>query len=583
MAICKSQDSKDLASDNFTENKIFKAFHTKGLFLFLSVKDIRRETTKIIMKKYSIIFTLLLLNISSQAQVSGHAFLDANKVSARINVAGDMFFDPVSSYNHYNFPNGSIHHSAYASSLWIGGYDQTTSELKVAAQTYRQSGMDYWAGPLDVNNNAQIDTPTSQNWDQIWKVTQNHIDSFLGLSSLTLLNIPKSILEWPAIGNIHSKTPQNATLVIPNRPMAPFHDVNSDGIYNALDGDYPKIKGDQMLWWVFNDNRPHGETGSNPLKLEIQATAWACAAPSVENMTFYNYSIHYYGTSVLDSTVIGIWQDAELGYGFDDFIGFDSTYRMGICYNGDSVDNSPNGYGTSLTQNATVLLQTANDILISNGDPVGRFTTYDNHFAATGNPVIKEDFYGYMTGTYKDGSPILSCGNPGKYVYPDDPSIIGGCSEVQYGNTPFDSRYVLSSSHFTMTPGMPPIELTYAVINTDTGSYNGNFNALRQEADSAYAYVDGCNFSVNFPLGLIENTETIFSIYPNPAKDVLVIEDTDQNDKTISLFNSIGQRVLNMQSNQGKTNLDISHLARGLYIIEVLNDEKQFTQKVMIK
>ena len=36
----------------------------------------------------------------------------------------------------------------FAGALWIGGVDDN-NQIKVAGQTYRQSGSDYWPGPLD--------------------------------------------------------------------------------------------------------------------------------------------------------------------------------------------------------------------------------------------------------------------------------------------------------------------------------------------------------------------------------------------------------------------------------------------------
>jgi hypothetical protein len=48
--------------------------------------------------------------------------------------------------------------------------------------------------------------------------------------------------------------------------------MNGDGHYNCLQGDYPLIKGDQIIWWVFNDNyNKHTETGSlHNMGIEVQ-------------------------------------------------------------------------------------------------------------------------------------------------------------------------------------------------------------------------------------------------------------------------------------------------------------------------
>ena len=72
--------------------------------------------------------------------------LDINNVRTTILNAGDMWWDL--SNGRYEIPKGSGKHSMFAGALWIGGYDDN-GQLKVAGQTYRQSGTDYWPGPLD--------------------------------------------------------------------------------------------------------------------------------------------------------------------------------------------------------------------------------------------------------------------------------------------------------------------------------------------------------------------------------------------------------------------------------------------------
>ncbi|MBK9781978.1 MAG: hypothetical protein IPP55_18365 [Anaerolineales bacterium] len=49
----------------------------------------------------------------------------------------------------YEVPVGSGKHSLFAGAIWIGGLEAGSNNLKVAAQTYRQSGSDFWPGPID--------------------------------------------------------------------------------------------------------------------------------------------------------------------------------------------------------------------------------------------------------------------------------------------------------------------------------------------------------------------------------------------------------------------------------------------------
>jgi hypothetical protein len=70
--------------------------------------------------------------------------LDVNNVRARLMNGGDMWWDIPTGSAAYEVPKGSNKNALFAGSIWIGGKDASGS-LKVAAQTYRQSGNDYWS------------------------------------------------------------------------------------------------------------------------------------------------------------------------------------------------------------------------------------------------------------------------------------------------------------------------------------------------------------------------------------------------------------------------------------------------------
>lgn len=54
------------------------------------------------------------------------------------------------------------------------------------------------------------------------------------------------IANWPAHGDVSKGQAYY---------LAPFVDNNNDGDYNPLDGDYPKIKGQQAIYYIYNDNK----------------------------------------------------------------------------------------------------------------------------------------------------------------------------------------------------------------------------------------------------------------------------------------------------------------------------------------
>ena len=546
------------------------------------------------MKKIIVLLTLALATYhSTTAQFPAAEYLDINRVKARYMVHGDMFWDPATGDAAYEFPKGSGKHSGFASSLWIGGINQSTNTLHLAGQKFRTNGNDYWPGPLDINNGAVSDTIQSAHWAQIWKVNKTTIDSFLQISNHTLANTPSSILKWPgkgangSLGAQQVKSAANGLLLnLPNRDLAPFVDVNNDNVYNPLDGDYPKIKGEQMLWWIFNDNSAsHGASKGLPMKIEIHASAYACNQTGIENTTFLNYKIYNYSSNTYDSTVISFWNDIDLGYAFDDYVGYDSSRRMGVTYNGDPLDETQSGYGTNLTQKAAVVLKHPSDIG-NNRSPLGAFTISNN--GSDGDPQTATEFYNYMTGSWRDGTAFkkgcdLLNGATVAYpfAFPDDPSDINGISEVRCNKVPFDRRIILSGQPFTMYPGSAPIEFTLAFINTDLGVDNSNFDELRRLADTAYKYPDGCQ-SLAWPTSTPNITQGEISIYPNPANSFFTIQDTDEKKKSIKLYNAHGQEVYKKVSSNRNLKVPTGNLAKGLYFLQIKKDDKQFSQTVLL-
>ena len=323
---------------------------------------------------------------------SGFRFLDVNNVRARINTGGDMWWDlPGGTGSKYYIPKTGTATSMFSGSLWIGGMD-INLQLKLAALRYRQLGNDYWPGPLTVDGTAAVDQETCAKYDRHYVMTRAEVDLFLQWwnsddksGEFPGYVIPKSILDWPAHGDVSKGQ---------SYYLAPFRDVDGDGDYDPYMGDYPYydidnelcpinfqgdpnyvpaetmeeeltdypvrlvgsilvdqvIKGDQTLWWVFNDKgNAHTETDGAPIGMEVRGQAFGFATNDViNNMTFYSYEIINRSTFELTNTFFCPWVDTDLGYAWDDFIGCDVLRGLGYCYNGTDVDGGgePEAYGS---------------------------------------------------------------------------------------------------------------------------------------------------------------------------------------------------------------------------------------------
>jgi hypothetical protein len=414
------------------------------------------------------------------APASSSVELDINNIRCLLHNGGDFWWDLVGNPR-YEVPKlprdqaASARHSSFAGSLWIGGVDES-GQLRVAAQTYRQGGNDFWPGPLTANG-ATIDATTCSAWDQHYRITKEEISAFraayfqfvsgAGGASFNTSAFP-NVLSWPAFGEDADG----------NRvAMAPFVDIDGDPFnYTPDAGDFPDIaptlgggSPDQAVWWVLNDKGDvHTETGGEAIGLEIQMLAFAFStADQVNDMTFYKYKVTNKSTLKLNDTYMGQWVDSDVGNYSDDYVGCDTSRGLGFAYNGDANDETAAGYGLNPPTFGLDFFQGPYGDL-GTRLPLKHFVYYENDFSLRGNPEVATHYYGYLRGYWKDGSRMVDNGQNGypgtatgpetDIMYPGDPGWCGGAgdggwSEISAGNQPFDRRFMQSAGPFTLQPG----------------------------------------------------------------------------------------------------------------------------------
>jgi len=535
-------------------------------------------------KLFSILpaFLLSAITASSQTPFTDYEYVDANNIKASVAMHGDLWWRPDSMDAGCFFPKTTKKNPAFVGALWMSGHDQMAS-LATSAQTYRY-GIDFWPGPASVS--GPLPYATSEKWARIWKVSYIDINNFKAQTTHTLTNTPAVILEWPAKNNPYAKGRAGAALTI-TTDMAPFVDVNADGSYNPLQGDYPELKGDQMLWWVFNDNGPtHNNTMTSPLGVEIKARAYAYTrgVGAINNIIFYEYDIKNVSSRNYSDYRVALWSDADLGYYNDDYLAFDSVRRMAISMNGDAIDGlngEPNAYGSAPPVTGYTLLQLPGD----NGTnyvPVGSFMYFNNDNTTMGNPQSTTEYSNYMRATWRDGIHLVNdyvgygvntkgrgVGPQTNYVFPGDPSNALEWSECQSVNAKGDRRMVLSSPDYAFNSGAN-IKFAFALVVTDTSHKNTcdsiSFDGVKALADTAWKYYR----TPLTPIGVSIQQLAIqkdYTLFPNPAKDVLQI--TWQGGNPDLKVYDVNGRVLNIPFHyeSGNLRLEVKDLTKGIYML----------------
>lgn len=539
--------------------------------------------------------------------------METNNVRMMVHTAGNMWQVPNQNFSQYEVPKNSGIMALFTSALWLGGTD-VNGQLKLAALRYR-NGQDYWTGPLTVGN-ATVDYEVCEKYDKHFHSKQDEVREFNAwfeagkydlqngtntqAENFPNYSIPKFIKEWPAHGDV---------TIGQDYYLAPFFDRDNDGTYEWDKGDYPwydinktkeckvdrdvTLYGDENYWWVMNDKgNIHTETGADPIGMEIRAQAFAFATnDEVNNMTFYNYELINRGTQTLYNTYFGFFVDGALGDPFDDYVGCDVNRGLGYVYNGDAFDGDNagfKGYGSTPAavgvdffegpyqdndglDNAFGIGQ--NEALngIGYGDGIidnerfgmRRFLYYVNTGGGANpnqtDPISASDYYNYLRGFWKDGTPFYYGGNgyigdpdanpnvPCDFMFPGDTDPLGwgtgGTAQPVWteqiaGNEPYDRRFLQSAGPFVLKPGAVN-NITVGVVwaRATSGDPFASVEVLRKADDKAQALFENCFKVLDGPtapdLNIQELENELILTLSNPASSNNANEDYQEFDPFI--------------------------------------------------
>ena len=520
-------------------------------------------------KRLIIIIQISIFSLVNSVYGQNSSDLNSNNVMARLTTNGVFFNDHINGLAAYQIPENQSNSLIYASAFWFGGLDGFNN-LHLSAQKYGLN-QDLYSGPIadDYSNTEYIDNFA----DKIWLVSESDVNThLLNYNSLNYV-VPDVIENWPAHGNVDNGEGSD---------LAPFVDLNHNGIYDPVNGDYPNIRGVSAAYLIFNDQAGlHTESGGEALGMEFHFMFYVYATnDNLNNTTFINLKVINRSPRTYSNFKVGQFTDGDLGGSSDDYFGSSPQNNMMFTYNG---DNSDSGFGT---------VPPAVGLKILNHD-----MNVAGYFSSTASsnesdPINASDFWGYMNAEWKNSGIHFTEGGSGyagtvntNFLYSSNPNDISGWSEQSEMNPPGDRRMFMATNGITLSPN-EEVCYDYAVIYALGNSSLNSIDSLYEVAEDVQSFYDAqldytCeNIVLNLPK---LNNESQINIFPNPSEGVFTINGIKNHSK-LYLYTTDGKLIKEINVNLHPTfQFDISNFKTGNYILKIVNDKGVHVQKISVK
>ena len=483
--------------------------------------------------------------------------LDTNNISAIITSGGSLF------NSHFVVPKGSGNQTIFESNIWIGGLDDG-SQLHLAADKYiENNNIDFYYGPISNNYN---DSSYQVNYNRVWKINKSDIDYHIANYILTSYIVPPSIANWPGNGNV-----ANGEMSV----LAPYFDANSNSTYDPANGDYPLIRGDQAIFFMFNDDKDVHNSGGAKMGIEIHGLAYSFANPAdsaLSQTVFVNYEIFNRSANNYHDVFFGSFTDMDLGFGSDDFVGCDSLLNMFYTYNSTDTDGigAVGSYGAPAPAQGAVFLN----------HPISKFEYFNNSNNGapvySTDPLTASDYYNFLRGIWKDSVPMTYGGNGhggttlSNYMFSGYPETGIGWTEVSAGNSANDRRGVMSIGPFVInTSEKLCVDLAFPFARDYAGTNLTSLALLRQRTQAIQTFYNNQGYICDMPVVGISKPSvqpSSIQVFPNPNSGLCYIVTPQYSPNyVIEVYSILGKILYTKPLTSEKTALDLGN-SKGIYL-----------------
>lgn len=520
------------------------------------------------MTKILQVASLMFVSLAIQAQSS--QTLESNNTSALINNTGVLFHNVLTG-GAYKVPKTDDPTLIYSSSFWFAGKD-INDNLGLAGLLYGSAGRDFQPGPYSTTQSYSDSQYGAKYGTSIWTISLAEINHHIANWNESGYLLPENISNWPGNGDT------NLGL---SHYLAPFEDLNENGVYEPEFGEYPSLKGcESVVYMILNDDRIHTETGGERLGIEIHFIFYQYATTDfLDDATLIDVVVYNRSTKTWNDFKIGMFMDPDMGNNEDDHVGSNPDKNLFFVYNSDNNDETEGGtFGYGLNPPAFGVVSLNQDLK--------SFMSYENNFPKR-VPTSPIECWNNLNGLYLDGSQILdNNGDLTKLMYSGDPSLPNSYSQYQMGEISSDRRVLASYDMDDFAPGTSK-KLSLAIIYYRNGDHLQNVTGLFSIADEIQSLYNnqtiGCETELPAGLGLVtkENNNQLL-VYPNPANDNFVVQLESQEEGTISIYSLGGSEVVSTPIQGLQTIINTTYLSKGIYFINVQTKNKLYENMKLI-
>lgn len=497
--------------------------------------------------------------------------------------------------------------------LWAGGVD-AAGNIHLALQNSDPNNSSFQGGFNGITNSAGV-----------WKVTRHQIEQHLkDFADNGIIDNPiPAIFSWPGKGNPFSIDYNGFALDgVALEISAPYIETqNGPSTYNPSKGDWPYPcrplmnfcrPADEIVYMPFFEKivTVPGPVPFTPKLVSLNcsvlySTYYCDDSQFLDNTIFAYVTYQMTDTMRLDSAFFSLVLNGDIGAANDDYIGTRPGGDQVYFYNGTENDatfgsNSPVvvldlDYGPFDTSGIATDISSVMPMNYNNA----------NLPAAMKMPAAPGEYYNYLTGSWRDGTPLTEGGNgynPGnvnatrvKFPFPGNPADSNEWSEQSAGNTPGDRGALLNTGNITIKPGSFN-RFGFKIEHIPGGT------AIVDQVEEIHRYSDTYFyfFLADFFPPAVNPFDTLdcsavnrindpvaavpVQVFPNPTRDAFTISIENQEITSFSMYNLLGQ-VVTIGTEQCAKGLSVKtgNLPAGVYWVSgFCKDGRQFIGKVII-